>query len=286
MSIRLHPVYSPLVIALLVLTNTSSSYAGGWKKIERTTESEVSVLLSSSFGTVTISRGEPGNIFTAEPLSEGDHPPINVSYSVRNRVGYLEISLGEDYGDEEQKWAVHGGSWKLTFCDAIPLSFDIELGVGKGEFDLTGLQIQDFTLTSGASEVTLSFGKENTSLIERMSIESGVSKFSGLNLGNANFRQFRFEGGVGTYYLDFGGNLMREADIDIEVGLGMLTLVVPSKLGARLSYDENWVSRLDCDKGFRLMEEGEYETENYVDSNGKLNIRVESGLGSVKIRRE
>ncbi len=284
-----HRSIYPAVIAIaLLLSETSTSMAGGRREIGRTTENEVNVLLSSSFGTVTISRGEPDMIFTAEPLTEGEQPSVNVSYSVRNRVGYLELSLGEDLEEEEKgdkKWSVHGGSWKLTFCDAIPLSFDIELGVGKGEFDLSGLQVQDFTLTSGASEVTLNFNEENSSVIERMSIESGVSKFNGLNLGNANFRQFRFEGGVGTYYLDFGGNLMREADIDIEVGVGMLTLVVPSRIGARLSYDQSWVSGLECDKAFRMMEEGEYMTDNYTDSNGKLNIRVESGLGSVKIRR-
>jgi hypothetical protein len=225
-------------------------------------------------------------IFSAEPSDEGDHPRINVSYTVRNRIGYLEIALGEDAEEETDEWGRHEGDWNLTFCDAIPLSFDIELGVGKGEFDLSGLQVKDFTLSSGASEVTVNFDEENSSLIERMSIESGVSKFTGNNLGNANFRQFRFEGGVGSYYLDFGGNLNREADIDIEVGLGVLTLVVPPGLGARLSYDQNWISRLDCDKDFRLVNEGEYETENYTNANGKLNIRVESGLGNVKIRRE
>jgi hypothetical protein len=282
----LRDTYQKAAVVLLLLGGSATVFGGGSKEIGRTTENEVNILLSSSFGSVSISRGEPDVIFRAEPSDEGDHPRINVSYTVRNRVGYLEISLGEDAGDVEDHWGAHEGPWNITFCDAIPLSFDIELGVGKGEFDLSGLQVKDFTLSSGASEVTVDFDEENNSLIERMSIETGVSKFTGNNLGNANFRQFRFEGGVGSYYLDFGGNLSREADIDIEVGLGMLTLVVPQSVGARLSYDQSWVSRLDCDKGFRLVNEGEYETDNYTDASGKLNIRVESGLGSVKIKRE
>jgi len=283
--IRRH-TYRNLSVSLLLLGGSTLVFAGGWKEIDRTTENEVNILLSSSFGSVSISRGESDMIFKAEPSDEGGQPRINVTYTVRNRVGYLEISLGEDAEQAEDKWGEHEGPWNLMFCDAIPLSFDIELGVGKGDFDLSGLQVKDFTMSSGASEVTVNFDEENSSLIERMSIESGVSKFTGNNLGNANFRQFRFEGGVGSYYLDFGGNLNGEADIDIEVGLGVLTLVIPPGVGARLAYDQNWVSRLDCDKDFRLVNEGEYETDNYTNANGKLNIRVESGLGNVKVRRE
>jgi len=258
-------------------------------QIGRTTEKEVNVVLSSALGTVIISKGEPGKILIADPSPGEERPPIRLSYVVRNRIGYLEITLGEESEEETDHshgWALHGGEWHLKFCDEIPLSFDIELGLGKGEFDLTGLHIKDFTLTAGASDVSMNFDAENRSSMEHMSIESGVSKFNARNLGNANFKYFRFEGGVGTYYLDFGGSLSREVDVDVNVGLGVLTLVVPREIGARLSYEKSWMSSLDCDRGFDLVEDGEYLTDNYHKSVGRMNIRVESGLGSVKIRRQ
>jgi hypothetical protein len=257
------------------------------RQIGRTTEKEVSVVLSSAFGSVIIDRGEPEKILVVEAPEGNDQPNIQISYAVRNRVGYLELEIGEvsDNEDDKKRWDLEGGEWLLHFSDALPISFDVELSVGKGHFDLSGLQVKDFTLSTGASDVTMTFDEENDALIEGMSIESGVGRFSGTNLGNANFRQFRFEGGVGTYYLDFSGSLRREVDVDIEVGLGVLTLVVPELVGARLSYEESWISRLDCGKGFTLVEDGEYITENYSSASGRMNIRVESGFGSVRIHR-
>ena len=277
-----------IVLGLLVIAGTAALAGERPREIGRTTEKEVNVVLSSAFGTVVISKGDPGTIFLAKLIHGEAQPPISISYSIRNRVGYLEIALGEESNNEDGKgdpWTFHGGEWDLEFCNAIPLSFDIELGLGKGELNLSGLQVKDFTLSTGASEVTMNFDEENTSSIEHLSIESGLSKFTGLNLGNANFKEFRFDGGVGTYYLDFSGKLKREVDVDVEIGLGILTLVIPSDVGARLSYEKSWISRLDCDRDFARVDGEEYITENFKSSVGRMNIRVESGLGSVRIRR-
>jgi hypothetical protein len=258
------------------------------KQIGRTTEKEVNVVLSSSFGSVFISRGDPGKILIAESASS-DPSPIVINYNVRNRIGYLEIDLGEQSTTEEdghKSWGIHGGEWHLTFSDGIPLSFDVELGVGKGNFDLSGLQIKDFNLSAGASEVVMTFDEENPTSLDRMNIESGVSKFRGINLGNANFKEFSFEGGVGTTYLDFGGNLEREVDVDLNLGLGVLTLIVPEKVGARVSYQDSWMSSIECDKSFEAVSEGEYSTDNYSRAAGRMNIRLESGMGSITIVRQ
>jgi hypothetical protein len=262
------------------------------REIGRTTEKEIKVILSSSFGTVIISKGEGEKIFvmesTPDKQSEGR---MEVQYSVRNRIGYLEISLGEqgkDGGDGKKSFHIENfdrGKWYLRFSDAIPISFDVELGVGRGDFNLTGLQVKDFNLSTGASDVSLAFDSPNTQHIENLNIESGVSKFDARNLNNANFKHFSFQGGVGSYTLDFGGMLKNEVDVDIEVGLGLVTLVVPQEIGARVMYEESWVSKLDCDRDFRSAGDNTYVSENYHNVPGKMNINVDSGLGSIKVRR-
>ncbi|MBI2474511.1 MAG: hypothetical protein HYV68_02305 [Candidatus Taylorbacteria bacterium] len=75
--------------------------------------------------------------------------------------------------------------------------------------------MKDFNLSAGASSVKLRFDEPNTSVIEDMSIEAGLSKFTGEGLGNANFNHFKFEGGVGSYTLDFSGKLDHEVDVDV-----------------------------------------------------------------------
>jgi hypothetical protein len=262
------------------------------REIGRTTEREIKVVLSSSFGNIAISRGESGKIVSVRNLDPSNAPPrITMDYTVRNRIGYLEVGLGTDGEQGGRKKGrirvehLEQGTWTLQFSDALPISFDVELGIGTGRFDMTGLQVKDFNLSTGASEVEMSFDEENALEIQNLNIESGMSRFDGHNLLNARFKHFRFQGGVGSYTLDFGGTLRSEVEVEVEVGLGFATLIIPKDVGARLIYEKNWVSRLDCDADFESNTESEYLSTNYYRAPGKMNITLNSGLGSIKVRR-
>lgn len=261
----------------------------GVREVGRTTEKELKVTLTSSFGTVKISRGEPEKMVVVQTTSDEERR-MNLDYSIRNRVGYMDLTLGEGNRDEGNKSSFHitdfhAGQWALKFSDAVPISFDVELGVGKGNFDFSGLHVKDFNLSTGAGDVVLTFDELNPTTIENLNIESGVSKFEGRNLGNANFKHFRFQEGVGTSTLDFSGGLHSEVDVDLEVGMGVMTIIVPPDVGARVIYDKSWASKLECAQDFHSTSDTEYVSDNYDNVPAKMNIRVDSGLGSIKIRR-
>jgi hypothetical protein len=261
------------------------------KEIGRTTEKELHVVLSASFGKVTLGKGEPEKIFVAEPGTNNDNAaPFHTEYTVRNRVGYLDISLGSAGSDESSKKGsfkfseLGGGHWDLGFTDVIPISFDIELGVAKGRFDLSGLMVKDFNLSCGASDVVLTFATPNTTSLDQMNIECGVSKFEGKKLGNANFKRFKFEGGVGAATLDFSGTIENEVDVDIQLGVGVCTVTIPKEVGVRVFAEQTLVSRLDLDKSIHAESDSRFVSENFKSAVGRMNVRVDAGLGSVKIR--
>jgi hypothetical protein len=261
-----------------------------YREVGRTTEREVNVVLTSAFGNIVVSKGEAEKILVAGSRREGDQGMVSINYSIRNRVGYAEISLGhpDESSSRKKVHKVHnleGGRWFVRLSDAIPVSFDIELGLGRGDFDLSGLKVKDFNLSTGASDVRLTFDEPNTSSIDMISIEAGVSKFAGHSLGNANFKRFRFQGGVGSCVLDFSGELKREVDVDVEVGLGLMTIIVPDNVGAKVFADKNWLSRFSTDRAFQPDGDNQYVTENYNSAEGKMNIRVTSGVGTVRVRR-
>ena len=280
------------VVALLAATATIARAQDEENphEIGRTTEKELKITLSSSFGTVHIQRGEPEKIAVIEDSeTHRGRKDITVDYSVRNRVGYLDITLGKGENDGDHKhmnFHFDGGQWYIRLSDAIPISFDLELGVGKGEFDLTGLKVKDFNLSTGASDVTLTFDQMNQTPVENINIESGVSKFDGRSLCNANFRHFRFQGGVGASTLDFSGGLSREVDVDLEVGLGLMNIILPAAVGAKVFYEKSWLSKLDCDPDFQPSGTDQYTSNNFYNVPGKMNIRIDTGLGSVKVRRQ
>ncbi len=288
---RLHITQALLLLLTLLFVRTYlQAQDEGTREIGRTTENELKVVLTSSFGTVKISRGDPEKMVVVQS-SSGEQPKTSMDYSIRNRVGYMDLTLGEGEQNVEGKKSsfhiadFHSGKWALKFSDAIPISFDVQLGVGKGNFDLSGLHVKDFNLSTGAGDVVLDFDEPNPTTIENMNIESGVSKFSGRNLGNANFKHFRFQEGVGTSTLDFSGGLRREVDVDLEVGMGVMTIIVPPDVGARVIYDKSWASKLECAEDFHSTSDSEYISDNYDSVPAKMNIRVDSGLGSIKIVR-
>jgi len=284
-----------LLLALLALgaaVAAPQDPGGERREIGRTTERELNIVLTTTSGSVAIGRGEPEKVLVAEAVAR-DHRPsaMNVSYEVRNRIGYLDLALGEGDRTEEggkKKVSVtglDGGEWRLQLSDALPISLDMELALGSGSLDLTGLQVRDFNLETGASDVTLRIDTPNRGQIETMTIESGVSRFVGKGLANANFRRLRFSGGMGTYELDFGGELAGEVDVDISLGVGLLTVIVPRETGAAVVYEKSWTSKISYDGDFRATSDTRSVTSNYATAKGKMNIRVESGMGSVRIKR-
>jgi hypothetical protein len=258
------------------------------KDIHYNNEREVKVNIESAFGRVNVQRGEKDYIVQMEIISDTKHgdPLRYINYDVSDKIGFLTIPAD---GESSGKNSFHFSGFdsrktNLDFTDKIPISFDIELGAGRGNFDFTGLMVKDLNISTGASSVEIAFDKLNPSTIDNMNIETGVSKFKARNLSNANFNSLRFSGGVGTYNLDFGGTLNKEVDVNIEIGLGTLTLEIPEYIGAKIMYEKNWLSGIDLDNEFSEKSENEYLTDNYFNAKGRMNIKIEAGLGSVKVK--
>ena len=281
-------------LVFLTLTGSLAAWAGdsGTKEINRTTERELNVVISMPFGKLLVSKGEPEKILVGELLAgENSGHELLYEYHVRNRTGFLDLSLGDPNESDRKRGSIKikeftGSKSQLRFTSAIPISFDIELGLARGAFDLSGLQVKDFTLSCGASDVTIGFDAPNGTSMEEMNIECGVGKFEGRNLGNAKFKHFRFEGGVGAATLDFSGKIQNEVDVDVQVGMGLCTIILPRDVGARIFYEESLVTRIDLATDIRSDSENQYVSDNYKSASARMNIRVDAGLGNVKIKRQ
>lgn len=290
---------SILLISFVVLTGTVISQ-NIHREIKRTDETEVKVKIESSFGSVNIHKGDKNKIVDVYYRKKDKNriPKLDVDYYVRKGVGELLLEMhpegteieSSDDGDVKvrvnSEFNFNSDVWYIELVEGIPLSIDAELGAGKSDFDLTGLTINDLSISTGASSSKLTFGEKNEAEIKNLRIESGVSKFVATNLNNANFRKMEFEGGVGSYYLDFGGELKRDVKVEINVGLGTMTLAIPQNIGLKIKYEDSWLSNLSLDDDeFVRKKKGIYESQNYSDAEGKMDISIESGLGSVKIKR-
>jgi len=259
------------------------------REIDRTKEKTLSAVIDVSFGDIRLQHGDKSKIVVLdyEDDSEDNHK-FQVSYDVRGTEGILRVRLkksshmwGDDGSDDD-----HRRKLTVRLTEDIPISLDVELGAGRGNIDLSGLQMQDLKISTGASSVDVRCDKPNIITAENVGIESGVSKFTATDLCNTNFKKLKFSGGVGSYRLDFGGSLQHDASAKIEVGLGSVSVSVPKQVAAKLLYDASFFSSFDLDDDFVKTKSGVYETSDYRDSEGRLTIQIESGLGSVKVRRK
>jgi len=265
------------------------------KEIPITSETEINVNLDAGFGHIMIMRGSSNQILNTDIMATLKNDLAEyIDYSNRDNIGYLNINTTEAIIKESTHRKGHSlhlsgledNAWNMRFTDSIPISFEIELGMGKGDFDFSGLMVKDLNLSTGASSVVIRFDTPNKSEIENLTIETGLSKFKGYSLCNSNFNHMKFQGGVGSYVLDFSGKLNKEVEVDIEVGLGSLNISIPDNIGTKIYYEKSWVSTIDIPKDFKEEEEHYYFSPNYYDVNGKINMHIEAGLGSVKIKRE
>jgi len=287
---RQKQIVSLLVLLISCFAASAVAQRTRHQEIIRGNERELRVIVEVSFGTIVIAPGESDKILVADFTGRKDRGSrdVQVDYTTRGDRGELVIKSKDRsrfWKDDEHNGDNDDRTWTLRFTDAVPMDLKIELGAGKGEVDLTGLQLRTMKISSGASSVDLFCDKPNPINAESIIIESGVSKFTATNLGNTNFRKLKFSGGVGAYKLDFGGKLRQDADVKVEVGLGAVTINIPYDTPVRLVYDDSWFSSFDLDNGFTKRKGGIYETEDYNRSEPTLSIQIESGLGSVKVRR-
>ncbi|MBA4312884.1 MAG: hypothetical protein C0417_09665 [Chlorobiaceae bacterium] len=288
---------APFLAILVILPALGFIYILGEKfkkEILVTNERELKVDLEAGFGNIRIGKGSADRLFTVDIDADLKKDASEyIDYSNRDETGYLSINTTDAIIEkrDKKKHSLHisgfeDNNWLMRFTDAVPISFDIELGMGKGEIDLTGLQVKDLNLSTGASSVLLRFDEKNKTTIDNITIETGLSKFKAYGLSNANFDNLKFEGGVGSYLLDFSGKLQREVDVDIQIGLGSIILIIPDEIGAKVYYEKSWVASIDLPKYYEEKEENTYFSKNYYNAKGRLNFHIEAGLGNVTIKND
>ena len=170
--------------------------------------------------------------------------------------------------------------WDLKLSDATPLDLTIEAGAYNGSYDLGGLRLRGLSVSQGAAETTYDFSKPNPEAMERLTFSTGASTATLRNLANANAANLSFDGGAGSYILDFGGRLVRSANVEIAGGASTYTIRIPSGTPARITF-KGGMATINAD-GFTQ------HGQQYVNGSGDksqphLEIVAEVGVGTLNL---
>ncbi len=198
------------------------------------------------------------------------------------RIDFQNGVLTIKQGDSDD-WGISTGNahneWELGFSPDIPLDMDVKVGAGKGRMDLTGLQLTTLELDLGAGDFDVRFDEPNQARLERFALNTGASKLQVRGIGNAGPERITVQGGVGDISLDFTGDWVRSAEVDITAGIGALTLRLPDDVGVEIQVDG--LANVET-SGLRRSGDV-YVNDAFGKAEVELHIQIATGLGAVKL---
>ena len=195
------------------------------------------------------------------------------------------VTITEAEPSFERIPAIFGGipRYELQFGKEKPFALTIETGASEFDLDLGSVPLQRITVKQGAGKFELNFSAPNPHPLELFEVSSGAAGIELENLANANLSEMRFSGGASGYELDFGGTLLRDAQVSIETGLSGVEVSLPATTAAKV-VAETTLGSVEVGDGF-TKKEGAFLTEGALSGEAPvLTIRAGVRLGSLRLR--
>jgi uncharacterized protein DUF2154/cell wall-active antibiotic response 4TMS protein YvqF len=154
-----------------------------------------------------------------------------VNYSVTNGQGTLDITQDSP---SHTHLAGSGNDWQLRFANSVPLDLDVNIGAGKGDMRLHGLDVNNLNIKVGAGQLNLDLtGPRKSDL--HVDVQAGVG--SGvIRLPKELGARVHASGGIGAvsangmheegddYVNDLLGKTPATIYVTINGGVGHITL--------------------------------------------------------------
>ncbi len=206
------------------------------------------------------------NVSTWEPMVRHEAEVITLYQETSGNVGIPD-------GDIKNEWNLQFGSF--------PINLHLATGAYEGDLNLSGLAITNLSVSDGASKSTIRFDSLNPVEMEELSYETGASSVDLIGLGNANVKEINFDSGVGSYTLDFSGDLQDDIDVRINSGMSEFTIVIPDNAQARITIDGE-LNDVDANGTWSI------NGNTYVcgDSGPLITIDLEMAVGDLNLRQE
>ena len=233
-------------------------------------KSETQLLIGMGAGKLTLSGGSDKlvegkvvyNVPSLEPVVKtGDH-----SVSI-NQSGEIKGMPGNDFVNE---WTLKLGK--------TPIDLSVNAGAYTGTMDFSGVPLTQLVIRDGAAKDVITFSEPNPAKMARLEYYTGASDVEITGLGNANFDEMRFEGGAGSFKLDFSGKMQRNGHARIVGGVNDIRLTFPKGMPVTINLT-GALSNVNTD-GTWTTHGKTYQADG---SGPGLIIDVENGVGNLAL---
>lgn len=165
--------------------------------------------------------------------------------------------------------------------------YNIDKFVPKVKYDLRGQTGKVTIEHKGSTNVRLGKIKNiwdielNDDIPMDLSIETGASEAE-LDLQGLQLEKLNIETGVGDLDVNLGGDWKKSFEADIETGVGDTTVILPSKVGVKLTTEAGIGS--SNIEGFISKGKGVYVNEAYDKADVKIEVNSEIGVGDITFK--
>ncbi|MDP3449042.1 MAG: toast rack family protein, partial [Anaerolineaceae bacterium] len=167
--------------------------------------------------------------------------------------------------------------WNLQLGDDL-IDLTINAGAYEGKIDLSGLSITNLQIADGASKSTIHFDTLNPVEMDEISYKTGASEIELFGLGNANTKSIYFASGVGSYTLDFSGDIQDDINVRIQSGMSDMTIIIPDNARAKVKLT-NGLSNIDA-TGTWTISGSTYESGT---SGPLITINLDMAIGNLQL---
>jgi hypothetical protein len=281
-----NPARAALLAVLCLADPTGGAQAQTWRTITSARqvhgETELTVEVDYAAGRFRLSPGAGGSLYRMEmrydeerftPVREYDAGAGILRLGVRSRRGE-HVRVGTRRRSSEIP------SLDVTLTPEVPLTLNLDLGATQADVELGGLALRSLQYRTGASESRMRFSRPNPVDCEELELRAGAAELEVSQIANANCGRIRFHGGVGEVTLDFTGTWRRSMEADINVGIGSLTLELPTDVGVSVR-----VTRfLASFESAGLIKRGNtYYSRNYEVARQRLTMTVNATIGEIGV---
>lgn len=249
------------------------------ESVERQQEETLEATVELSVGSLEISAAAPGQVYSLDLHYMESASEPDVKYSTRNGDGHLEVRLP---GGGRTMRGGNRTRLSLQLGPDLPLRLKASMGVGEGRIDLSELSLESLAIESGVGETRVFMLEPNPIECERLEVVSGVGEIEFIGLGNIRFRRLVFKGGIGASKLDFSGEWMQDAEVEVEVGIGEIEVLLPRSVGAEVDVTRHFLSNADM-RGFTRKGD-RYISDNRDRVERIIRFRVRAGIGGIQFR--
>ncbi len=283
-------IFSSIVVVVLgvaiALAGRLSSIS---KQLDAPETTSMDVQLKLSVGKFEVLEAQMPKGVVAEFSGDYDERKYEYNHTFEVQGKSSELVFESEMRDHQRvaNLDAKDNHWEFGFSSDVDCNFDIEIGAAEADLDFGDLTVSDLRLDIGAADANVDFSLPNRTTLRDLKINAGACDLEVRNLGNSRFEFLNFDGGMGSFLLDFSGEFNFEAEASIDVGMGAIDIIIPDDVGVRLEAEEHWFNSIDFPKRKFTKVRGRddvWESDNYREAAGKLTLVLDVGMGSADIK--